>query len=78
MCNRDSVTVRPLTKELVDAPAFRIRIKKSAANGLVCDSDVMADKISSVSKQRIKQKIGSISPSQVDLLNGALRDWLDL
>lgn len=76
--NRDSVTVCPITKELIDAPAFRIRIKKSATNGLVCDSDVMADKISSVSKQRIKQKIGSLSPSQLGLLSGALRDWLDL
>lgn len=58
IAERDSVTVCPLTTELIDAPAFRIRLNPSEENGLERTSDIMANKISTVRKSRLADKIG--------------------
>ena len=50
---RDSITICLPTSELIDA-AFRVRIDRSASNRLQKTSDVMIDKVLTVSKARIR------------------------
>lgn len=76
---RDSVTVCLLTSELIDAPAFRVRIRKSRWNRLESDSDLMVDKIVTVPKDAVETRsLGRLSPDEIARLNRALRFWLAL
>lgn len=76
---RDSITVCLLTSELIDAPAFRVRVKKSRWNQLETDSDVMIDKIVTVPKDAVEEsRIGRLSPRDIARMNAALRFWLSL
>lgn len=75
---RDSISLCPLTSELVGA-AFRVRIERSTLNGLQRTSDVMADKILTVSKSRIQgAPFGRVTEAQLQRVSDALREWLGL
>ena len=67
-----SVVVCQLTSELVDAPAFRITIEPSAANGLRARSQVMADKPVTVRRERIGRRLGRLDREQMTNLNTSL------
>lgn len=74
---RDSVTICLLTSELIEAPAFRVRVRRSRWNRLEVDSDIMVDKIVTVPKDAIEaSSIGRLSPGEIARLNRALRFWL--
>ena len=76
---RDSVTVCLLTGELIDAPLFRVRLRKTRANQLAKNSDVMVDKILSLPKSALSPKpFGRITAVQRAQVDRALRFWLDL
>ena len=73
-----SFTICPLTSHLIEAPLFRLAVIPSEQNGLQKPSQIMVDKISSVKKERLHQKIGKLNLSQIQKLNEALKLWLDL
>ena len=73
-----SVTVCPLTSDLKDAPLFRLDIAPSAANGLKKPSQVMVDKVVTLSVERMRSPIGKVSESQLTQIGIALRLWLAL
>jgi mRNA interferase MazF len=75
---RDSVTVCPLTGDLIDAPVFRVRIAPAAGNGLDRPSDAMADKVVTVPKSALGKPIGKLTTAQRRELDRALRFWLGL
>ena len=76
---RDSVTVCPLTGELIDAPLFRVRIQPAPANGLKKASDIMVDKIVTVPRSALDAAIiGRLSAAHLDRLDAALVYWLGL
>ncbi|MFP5454200.1 MAG: type II toxin-antitoxin system PemK/MazF family toxin [Alphaproteobacteria bacterium] len=56
-----SVTVIPLTTDLQEAPLFRVAVEPSDANGLRGPSQVMVDKIQTVSRGRAREIIGRLS-----------------
>lgn len=56
----DSVTVCPLTSDPTDAPIFRHLVEPSAANGLSQPSRIMVDKITTVPRSKIGQRIGRL------------------
>ena len=60
-----SVTILPITSELRETPLFRIRVLPNAANGLQKTSDIMADKVQSVPRERIGDTFGHISAEQM-------------
>ncbi len=77
--HRDSVTVCLLTGEKIDAPAFRVRVRRSKWNGLEVDSDIMVDKIVTIPKEAMRlPRLGRLSPREIADLNRALRFWLAL
>lgn len=54
----DSVTVIMLTSTLLDAALYRVRIAATSASGLTDDSDVMIDKIMTVRRSNIRDRVG--------------------
>ena len=71
-----SVTVCPITSTLVEAPLFRIALRPSRANGLQKPSQVMADKVQTLKRERVRERIGVITREQMLSVDGALRLWL--
>jgi mRNA interferase MazF len=71
-----SLTVCPITSSLVEAPLFRISVKASRASGLERQSQVMADKIQTLRRDRIRERIGRIGLAQMQTVEVALRLWL--
>ena len=73
-----SLTVCPVTSSLVEAPLFRISVRASRASGLRQRSQVMVDKIQTLRRDRIRERIGRIGPAQMQAVESALRLWLRL
>jgi mRNA interferase MazF len=73
-----SVTVCPLSSHLTGLRLFRVAIAADQVNGLETPSEVMVDKISSLKRDRIRDRIGKLSPSDLGAVGEALRLWLAL
>lgn len=73
-----SLTVLPVTSELREAPLFRLRIEPSPTNGLLKTSEVMIDKVQSVLRDRIGERIGRISDDEIVAVNRALTVFLGI
>jgi mRNA interferase MazF len=73
-----SITVCPITTHILDAPLFRLSIEPSAENGLRSSSQIMVDKVSTLKVEKVRQKIGKLTQEQTEVLNKALKIWLDL
>lgn len=67
-----SITVCPFTTDPTDAPLFRPLIEPSAANGLRTASRLMADKITTVPKARLGQRIGELGDEATRRLDRAM------
>ena len=73
-----SVTVCPVTSDVIDAPLFRIAVPPGARTGLQSASQVMVDKVASVPRSAIGRRIGGCDPTELELVEDALRRWLAL
>ena len=73
-----SLTVCPVTSSLVAAPLFRIPVRATRASGLEWQSHVMVDKIQTLRRDRIRERIGRIGQVQMQAVESALRLWLRL
>ena len=73
-----SVTLCGLTTFEVPPNRARVPLIPSDANGLRSVSYAMVDKIVSISRTRIGRVIGTLDRRDLDVLDGALRRWLDL
>jgi len=71
-----SLTICPVTSSLVEAPLFRVALRPSRANGLERQSQIMVDKIQTLRRDRILERIGAIGPAQMQGVESALRLWL--
>lgn len=67
-----SVVVCQMTSDLADAPDFRITLEPSDKNGLRARSQVMADKPTTVKRERIGNVIGHLDASDLRRLDVAL------
>ncbi len=73
----DLVSVIALTTNLIDdAEPLRVRIKKR--DMLKEDSDAMIEQLRSVSKTRIKQKITTLSNSELSKIEYGIKEMLSL
>lgn len=61
----DSVTVAPLTSNLTDAPLLRHRVEATELSGLRTASDVMVDKITTVRRSNLQQRVGRLTSQQL-------------
>jgi mRNA interferase MazF len=74
----DSITVCPLTSDPTDALLFRVAIEPNPDNGLRKRSYVMADKIASIPKTRIRTLVGRLDDEDIIRLNRAVFVFLGL
>jgi mRNA interferase MazF len=73
-----SVTVCPVTSDIVDAPLFRLTLPPGSRTGLREVSQVMLDKIVSVPRSAITEEIGECDARELDGVDDGLRRWLAL
>ena len=73
-----SVTVCPVTSDVVDAALFRVSVPPGTRTGLESTSQVMIDKIVSVPRSAIGRTVGRCDHAELELVDDALRRWLAL
>jgi len=73
-----SVTVCPLTTVSTDAPLLRIAVHPNSQNGLRDTSHLMADKITTVARTKLGNRIGALDPSDMASLSRAIILFLRL
>lgn len=74
----NSVTICAFTSDPTEAPLFRIEIAPSSTNGLVLVSRLMADKVTTMPRSKLGQRIGQLAPSDMARLNQAMMVFLGL
>lgn len=73
-----SVTVCPLTTNPVEAPLIRIPIDPSPLNGLGQPSKLMVDKITTMPRGSLRDRLGRLPEDDLVRLNRALIVFLGL
>ena len=73
-----SVTICPFTTHTVDAPFMRLPIEPSDGNGLRAQSQLMIDKITTVSKKKLERRVGRLSDRDLVRVNRAVIVFLGL
>lgn len=67
-----SVAICPFTTHGIDAPLMRLPIEPSERNGLRASSQLMIDKITTVSKRKLEGRIGRLSDEDIVRVNRAV------
>ena len=73
-----SIIVCRITSNIAVLPFMRLRLQPSDSNGLLLDSDVMADKVLTLRKSDLAQKLGNISEDELERLDELLFFWIGL
>lgn len=73
-----SLTLCPITSEFLDASLFRIAVAPGKSTGLKNPSQIMIDKLISVPRGQVAERIGRLDQATLDSVGGALTRWLDL
>jgi mRNA interferase MazF len=73
-----SVTVCPFTTSPVDAPLIRIPVEPSDTNGLDRPSSLMVDKITTVPRSGLGERLGRLRDDELVQLNRSLMVLLGL
>jgi mRNA interferase MazF len=73
-----SVTVLPLTSDLINFPLVRIEVTPTGANGLQRPFQIMVDKIGTVRREKIGRRIGRLDAVAMRAANDALTRFVGL
>ena len=73
-----SVTICAFTSDPTEAPLFRILVNPSDGNGLQKASSIMVDKITTVPKRKVGERIGRLDDEDIVRLNRAILVFLGL
>jgi len=73
-----SITICALTTAALSASLARVVIEPSPFNGLRVTSQIMADKVTSVSRTKLGRRIGRLSDGDMARLNRVLLVFLGL
>lgn len=74
----DSITVCAFTSNATEAPLFRLPVEASELNGLRLASHLMVDKISTVPKSKLGNRIGRLDVEDIVRLNQSMLVFLGL
>ena len=74
----DSVTVCPFTTDPTEAPLFRVEIEPAPENGLSQACRLMVDKITTVRRSRLGDRVGELSDADIVRLNRAVVVFLGI
>lgn len=73
-----SITICPFTTNQLDAPLLRIRIEPTNQNGLDQPSSLMVDKLTTMPKTNLGERLGALGDDQLVQLNRSLMVFLGL
>jgi len=73
-----SVTVCPLTTNPVDAPLIRIAVEPTAATGIEQLSQIMVDKITTMPRANLRDRLGRLADADLVRLDRVLLVFLGL
>jgi mRNA interferase MazF len=73
-----SITICPFTTHIASAPLLRLAIEPSERSGLRVPSQMMVDKITTVSKNKLETRVGRLSDEDIVRLNRAILVFLGL
>jgi mRNA interferase MazF len=73
-----SVTLCAFTTDPTEAPLFRLLVEPTPDNGLQAPSRLMVDKLTTVSRDKLGERIGRLSDEDLVRLNRALVLFLGL
>ncbi len=68
----DSVTVCAFTTDPTEAPLFRLRVEPDETNGLRESCSLMVDKITTVPRSKLGERIGKLSDEELVRLGRAI------
>ncbi len=74
----DSITVVPLTTALIDAPMLRVPLDVDEGSGLSKASHAMIDKVTTVRRANVVERVGSVSAKRLTDIERALVVFLGL
>jgi mRNA interferase MazF len=74
----DSITICAFTSDRTEAPLFRLPVEPNERNGLRVVSRLMVDKITTVRKAKIGNRVGQLDDEDIVRLNRAIRVFLGL
>lgn len=74
----ESVTLLPLTSHLSDAPLLRLTVEPSELTGLDRESQIMVDKLTTVRRSNLGQRIGRITSEAMVAVEQSLAVFLGL
>jgi len=73
-----SITLCAFTTDPTEAPLFRVPISPTDRNGLHAPSRLMVDKITTVTKQKLGERIGKLDDEDLVRVNQAIAVFLGL
>jgi mRNA interferase MazF len=73
-----SVTICAFTSDPTDAPLFRLAIEPGESNGLRSPSRLMVDKLTTVAKDKLGERIGRLDDDDMVRLNRAILVFLGM
>ena len=74
----NSITICAFTSDPTEAPLLRVSIDPSERNGLPTQSAIMVDKLTTVRRTRLGERIGRLEDEDVVRLNRAILVFLGL
>jgi mRNA interferase MazF len=74
----DSVTVCPFTSDPTEAPLFRLYVEPNATNGITTSSRLMVDKITTVRRSKLGDRVGVLDDFDIVGLNRAMVVFLGI
>ena len=74
----DSITICAFTTDETDAPLFRLPVQPNERNGLRAACRLMVDKITTVPKTKVGERIGRLGDEDILRLNQAVLVFLGL
>lgn len=74
----DSITICPLTTTVADIPLLRIPLQPNTTSGLATPSSIMIDKISTVHRSKLGQRIGKVSTTEMLQMERGLLVYLGM
>jgi mRNA interferase MazF len=73
-----SITICAFTTDPTDAPLFRILVHPNEQNGLRASSRLMVDKLTTVPKEKLGERVGQLADEDLVRLNQAVLVFLGL
>lgn len=73
-----SISICAFTSDPTDAPLLRLAVEPSETNGLRTTSRLMVDKITTIPKSKLRNRIGKLADRDIVRLNRAIMVFLGL